>query len=70
MTIDEAQAELLAAGWSTGDAAFRESDALVWLVYCHRDEVKLVASGSSRSEAWREAVRMACEKDSCGGCRL
>ena len=59
MTLDEAQQALHATGWSTGDTATCESGQLVWLVYCHRAEQKLVTKGPSRLEAWQAVVRMA-----------
>lgn len=56
MTIDEAQAELKAAGWRTGDAAFKENGAIVWMVYCHRGETKLVANPSIESKTCSSAT--------------
>jgi hypothetical protein len=57
--LDRAQQTLYDAHWSTGDTAVQENGKLVWHVYCHRGEQKLVARGQSRIETWQAAVRMA-----------
>ena len=61
MNVDQAQAELHAAGWSTGDSATIEDGKLVWHVYCHRGNQKLVARNESRANAWAAMVKMAAE---------
>jgi hypothetical protein len=63
MDIDSARTKLRDTGWSTGDIAVSESGKLVWSVFCHRGETKLVVRGVSRTEAWTEAVKMAAEAD-------
>ena len=61
MDIDSAQTKLRDAGWSTGDTSQPEAGKLVWSVFCHRGETKLIARGASRAEAWAEAVKLAAE---------
>jgi hypothetical protein len=45
-TIAEAQQVLHDAGWSIGDTATHENGQLIWHVYCHRDEHKVVTKDS------------------------
>ncbi len=60
-SIDEAHAQLHAAGWSTRDIGVLEAGKLVWQVYAHKGNVKLVATSANRTEAWQEVARMAAE---------
>ena len=62
-TVDSAHRSLHEARWSIGDTATLENGQLIWHVYCHRGEHKLVAKGPSRFEAWQAAVKMAAELD-------
>jgi len=63
MTIDEAHSRLHATGWSSGDVGILEAGKLVWQVFAHKGDIKLVAKSHNRIEAWVEAVRMAAEAD-------
>jgi hypothetical protein len=58
---DESFLRLHAAGWSIGDAAYveRGSGVLVWLVTGTNGENLIRAEGTTRNEAWREAVGQA-----------
>ena len=60
-TLDALQQSLHEAGWSTGDIATLANGQLLWHVYSHRGEHKLVAKADSRLEAWQAAVKMAAE---------
>ena len=61
MLSDAAYSLLHAVGWSIGDTAYRNpaTRRLVWMVYCHRGEQRIVAKAQSQAAAWNEAVRMA-----------
>jgi hypothetical protein len=61
LSIDEAHNQLHAACWSTGDVGVLEVGKLVWQVYAHKGDVKLVAKSENRTEAWQQVVRMAAK---------
>lgn len=61
MTIDEAHNQLRAAGWSSGDMGILDAGKLVWLVFCHKGDVKLMAKSANRTDAWAELSRLAAE---------
>jgi hypothetical protein len=56
---DDPLALLHRSGWSIGDAAFRGSDGLVWLVTGSNNENMIRAEGATRAEAWHRAVEQA-----------
>jgi len=47
-------------GWSSGDVGILEGGKLVWQVYAHKGETKLLAKSANRDEAWQDVVRMWC----------
>jgi hypothetical protein len=60
--LDDAIGRLHRAGWSAGDAAFRDGGGageLVWLVSGSNGENLIRAEGPTRSEAWAGAVEQA-----------
>lgn len=57
--IDAAQAELPRSGWSAGDMAMATPSGVVWMVYAHRGEQRIVGKARGEATAWREAVKVA-----------
>ena len=58
-TIDDAHAQLHAAGWSVGDIATSDlAGRRVWNVYLYRGEQRILARAPTQTEAWAEARRM------------
>ena len=60
-TIDDAQRELARLGWSTGDMAVTTPSGVLWLVYAHRGEHRIVVKAASQATAWREAARLSLQ---------
>ena len=59
-TIDDAHAQLHAAGWSIGDiSTLNLAGRRTWNVYLHRAEQRIVSRAPTQREAWAEAWRMA-----------
>ena len=56
--IDAAQGELARHGWSAGDMALTTAAGLIWMVYAHRGEHRIVAKAASQATAWSEAARL------------
>ncbi len=63
LTSDAAYSLLHDAGWKIGDTTYADPDSgrLVWMVYAHRGEQKIVARAESQAAAWNEAVRLTTE---------
>ena len=63
VVTDHAVEVLHAAGWSVGEVQTAIGRQHRWLVYCQRDEERLIVRAPRRIDAWREAVRMANDLD-------
>jgi hypothetical protein len=57
--IDRAHKLLGLLGWSYGESRHLEGERLVWQVYAHRVEDRIVVNAPSQAEAWDEALRQA-----------
>jgi hypothetical protein len=68
-TIDACQARLHAAGWSIGDMAVRTSKGMMWVVFAHRGDERVVARAQRQAAAWKEAVRLALGTNGAGNGR-
>ncbi len=58
MGVDAWEKELHAAGWSIGDMAIYLPAGVVWMVYGHRGEQRIVAKAPQQADAWRQAAKM------------
>lgn len=56
ITIDEAAAWLHRTGWSAGDLATRTAAGLMWMVFAHRREQRIIGRGDTQHAAWRTAL--------------
>jgi hypothetical protein len=59
MNPDSCQSALHNAGWSIGDTAIRTATGVVWMVYGHRGEHRIVAKAPKLEDAWRLAAEIA-----------
>lgn len=55
-TVDICQAALHDQEWSCGDMAFHDGPAIVWQVFAHRAEQRIVARAPTQAEAWSLAA--------------
>ena len=67
MNVDAWQAELHEAGWSIGDMAILTPAGLVWMVFGHCGEERIVAKAPTQADAWRAAARLSVQIQRCGG---
>ena len=58
MNVDVWQTELREAGWSIGDMAVLTPAGLIWIVFGHCGDQRIVAKAPTQADAWREAARM------------
>lgn len=56
--IDAAQTELAHRSWSAGDMALTTTTGVLWMVYAHRGEHRIVAKAESQATAWQEAATL------------
>jgi hypothetical protein len=59
-TIDEAAALLHRAGWSAGDLAIKAAAGVIWTVFAHREEQRIVIRAQTQQAAWQ------CAADAAG----
>lgn len=59
MNVDAWQGELREGGWSIGDVSVFTPAGLVWMVFGHCGDQRIVAKAPTQVDAWREAARMA-----------
>ncbi len=60
-TVDTCAAALHCLGWSCGDLAFDEGNGLVWQVFAHNGEQKILVRAASQADAWSAAADQASE---------
>lgn len=58
-TVDACAHALHRLGWSSGEMAFNNGRAVVWQVYAHRGDQRIVARAPTQSEAWVAAAEQA-----------
>ncbi|HEX3999418.1 MAG TPA: hypothetical protein VHX65_12780 [Pirellulales bacterium] len=58
-TVDECSNVLHRLGWSCGDMAFNDGRAVVWQVFAHRGDQRIVVRAPRQGEAWAAATRQA-----------
>ena len=56
---DQSLTSLHDLGWSCGDVAFYEDKGIVWVVYAHRGDQKVVARAPLQRDAWDSAAEQA-----------
>jgi hypothetical protein len=58
-SVDANCATLHELGWSCGDLAFDEGDGLIWQVFAHKGDQKILTRSSSQADAWSTAADQA-----------